>query len=248
MYYVNSNLKIKNSMKNFVIVFVLAIIAIFTSSCNKKQLPDPVLDLPVQYQWDSSTISLIDSVSAAPSIVEGNKLLYRSNLGTRILDYLGVKEGKIEYFIVKAGDTVKVLTKKADTLDGVLSKNQLLVRITPKGGVSKMYFVRCMNGMVSPIDGSMFLGEELYILSEGEGPMHHGATYEQVWDMAGRAHLNLTAYRIDKHGFKHRVRNAGTLEDFKKLSSKFGLVRINTLQPGDRLRKNVDGSWSYLGN
>ena len=235
-------------MKNFVIVFVLAIMAIFTSSCNKKQLSDPVLGLPVQYQWDSSTVSLIDSVSASTSILEANKLLQKSNLGTRILDYLGVKEGKIEYFIIKAGDTVKVLTKKADTLDGVLSKNQLLVRVTPKGGISKMYFVRCMNGMVSPIDdGSMFLGEELYILSEGEGPMHHGATYEQVWDMAGRAHLNLTAYRIDKRGLKHRVRNAGTLDDFKKLSTKYGLVRINALQPGDRLRKNIDGSWDYLG-
>ncbi|MFZ2150469.1 MAG: hypothetical protein WAZ12_05435 [Candidatus Absconditicoccaceae bacterium] len=233
-------------MKNLFVI-ILAIVAILTVSCNKKKLPDPVLDLPVQYQWDSSTVSLIDSVSAAPSIVEGNKLLQKSNLGTRILDYLGVKEGKIEYFIVKAGDTVKVLTKKADTLDGVLSKNQLLVRVTPKGGISNMYFVRCMNGMVSPIDGSMFLGEELYILSEGEGPMHHGATYEQVWEMAGRSHLNLTAYRIDKRGFKHRVRNAGTLEDFKKLSAKYGLVRINTLQPGDRLRKNIDNSWDYLG-
>jgi len=43
------------------------------------------------------------------------------------------------------------------------------------------------------------------------------------------------------------VRNAGTLDDFKKLSTKYGLVRINALQPGDRLRKNIDGSWDYLG-
>lgn len=220
-------------------------------SCRKAdKLPDPVTGVPPIHQWNEATLSIIDSISSAQP-EQARQLIVSANLGQRILDYLQIKTGaKVEYFTIKASskDTVKVLDKNDNVLDGFLTKDQLLVRITPKGGKAKMYFVRCMNGMVSPIDGSIFLGEEIYILSEGEGPMHYGASYTQVWDMAGRSHLNLTAYRIDKKGHKHRVRNARTLDDFKKLSAKYGLVRINTLHPGDRLRKNFDGSWDYLGN
>lgn len=226
---------------------ILAVMAVMMSCRKADKLPDPVTGVPPIHQWNEATLSIIDSISSAQP-EQARQLIAESNLGQRILNYLGIKQGKVEYFIVKNGDTVKVLTKQADTLEGSLTKDQLLVRITPKGGKSQMYFVRCMNGMVSPIDGSVFLGEEIYILSEGEGPMHYGASYAQVWDMAGRSHLNLTAYRIDKKGHKHRVRNARTLDDFKKLSAKYGLVRINSLQPGDRLRKNFDDSWDYLGN
>ncbi len=226
---------------------IVALIGLSFTSCHKK-LPDPVTGLPVTHQWDAATLSVVDSISAAQP-EQARQLIRSSNLGQRILQYLGIKEGaKVEYFVVKASskDTVKVLDKKDNVLDGFLTKDQLLVRITPKGGKAKMYFVRCMNGMVSPIGGATFLGEEIYLLAIGEGPMHHGANYAQVWDMAGRAHLNLTAYSTDKKGHKHRVRNARTLEDFKQLSSKYGLVRINTLQPGDRLRKNFDETWDYL--
>lgn len=228
-------------------LIILAIMAIVVSSCNKnKKMIDPVLDLPVQHEWDSSTLATIDSISYSPSILHATQLLEQSNLGEKIFDYLGIKEGKIEYFMVKAGDTVKVKTDMVDTI-GVLYKNQLLVRIT-KDGNKVMYFVHCMNGMVSPIKESYtFLGEEVYILSKGEGPMHHGATYSQVWDMAERANLVLTAYRTDIKGLKYRVRDAKSLQDFKNLSSKYGLVRINTLQPGDRLKKTINNSWHYLG-
>lgn len=234
-------------MKTNIFLAIVAVIVISFASC-KRSLPDPVTGVPPIHQWDEVTLAIVDSISSSTPD-QARAIIQSSNLGERILQYLNIKEGaKIEYFVIKASskDTVKVLDKNDNILDGFLAEDQLLVRITVKGEKSKMYFVRCMNGMVSPIDGSTFLGEEIYILAVGEGPMHHGATYAQVWDMAGRAGLNLTAYKIDKKGLKHRVRNARTLQDFKELSSKYGLVRINTLQPGDRVRKNFDGSWDYL--
>lgn len=235
-------------MKSTIVLAIIAVsISLVFSSC-KKSLPDPVTGVPPVHQWDASTLDSIDSISTAQP-EQARQLIASSNLGQRVLDYLGIKGAvKMEYYIVKSSskDTIKVLDKHDHVLEGILTNDQLLVRITPKGGKAKMFFVRCMNGMVSPIGGSTFLGEEIYILAIGEGPMHHGATYAQVWNMAGRYHLILTAYRTDKKGHQHRVRNASSLEDFKQLSSKYGIVRINSLQPGDRLRKNFDGSWDYL--
>lgn len=237
-------------MKSTIVLAIIIIavsISLVFSSC-KKSLPDPVTGVPPVHQWDGATVSTIDSISTAQP-EQARQLIASSNLGQRILDYLGIKGAvKMEYYIVKASskDTVKVLDKHDNILEGILTKDHLLVRVTPKGGKAQMFFVRCMNGMVSSIDGSTFLGEEIYILAIGEGPMHHGATYAQVWNMAGRYHLILTAYRTDKKGHQHRVRNAQSLDDFKQLASKYGIVRINSLQPGDRLRKNFDGSWDYL--
>lgn len=234
------------------LILVLAVMTVFIASCGKKNLPDPVLGVPPIHQWNESTLAIVDSISSAAHAQpeQARQMIASTNLGQRILDYLNLKGAKIEYFVVNSSskDTVKVLDKNDKVLSGFLTKDQLIVRITPKGGKAKVYFVRCMNGIVSPIDGSSFIGEEIYILSEGEGPMHYGATYAQVWNMTERYRLNLTAYRIDKKGHKHRVRNARTLDDFKKLSEKYGLVRINTIHPGDRLRKSFDGSWDYLGN
>lgn len=233
-------------MKSTIVLAIIAVsISLVFSSC-KKSLPDPVIGVPPVHQWDGATVSTIDSISTAQP-EQARQLIASSNLGQRILDYLGIKGAKIEYYVIKASskDTVKVLDKDENVLNGFLTKDQLLVRVTPKGCKAEMYFVRCMNGMVSSIDGSTFLGEEIYILAIGEGPMHHGATYAQVWDMACRYNLILTAYR-NKKGHQHRVRNAESLEDFKQLASKYGVVRINSLQPGDRLRRNFDGSWDYL--
>lgn len=232
----------------FLMVMVAIVVSVTISSCKKTTLPEPVTGVPPMHQWDDATVSTIDSISTVQP-GQARELIASSNLGQRILEYLGVKGAvKIEYYVIKASskDTVKVLDKNDNVLEGILTKDQLLVRVTPKGGKAQMYFVRCMNGMVSPIGESTFLGEEIYILAIGEGPMHHGATYAQVWNMAGRYNLILTAYRTDKKGHQHRVRNAQSLDDFKQLASKYGIVRINSLQPGDRLRKNFDSSWDYL--
>lgn len=228
-------------MKTKIMFLLLAMVVAFASCKKTTKLPDPVLDLPVQHQWEQSEISVIDSISASTSVAEARAMIGRSGLTENILKYLGIKNAKVEYYIIKAGkDTLKVTDTLGNTFNGILSKDQLLAKITTPDGKSRSFFVRCMNGMVSPVNGE-YVGSEIYTLAEGEGPMHYGATYEQVWDMAVRYNLILTAYRK-----KHKVRDAKSLQDFQSLAAQYGIVRINSLQPGDRLKKNFDGSWDYL--
>lgn len=238
--------------RNFIIIVVaiIAAVSIVILAQRKKTEPlkDVVLDLPVQHEWTAKERSVIDSISATTTVAEARAIIKRSGLTERILSLLNIKKARAQYYILKAGkDTLKVTDKIGNTIDGLLNKNQLLIKIiTPDGKIQK-FFVRCMNGMVSPInDNATYVGEEIYTLAEGEGPMNYDATYAQVWDMCTRYHLELAAFSRDKRNNQKKIKVIKSLGEFHRLSAKYPIVKINALQPGDRFRKNFDGSWDYL--
>lgn len=230
----------------FLLIISLAIVA---ACSHPKTLPDPVLDLPVQHGWEPGILSVIDSISSSPSTEAAREIISRTDLTRNILNYLDIREARVQYYIIRASakDTVRVTDISGAVLEGFLRQNQLLVKITTKDGKSRSYFVRCMNGMVDPInDSAIYIGELIYTLAEGEGPMSYGATYEQVWSMCTRYHLQLAAFSRDKRNNQKKIKVVKSLTEFRKLSAKYPIVKINSLQPGDRFRKNIDGSWDYL--
>jgi len=255
---------------NIIAVLVLAVTSICICSCtntNKQtDLPDAV-DSFTNYQWDEESINLINKVEASTSVEEAKQILVESNLSDKIISYLSNKNGgvsKLEYnFLQPNGDTLIVTDTIGTELRSMISQQRLVVIITYSNGQTEIMFVKCLNGLVSKVSfkDEDFIGMELYTLNQNQGPMHYGATWDDLWNMvyrfnSGSEDLKLYFHAYKKDGYrvkidlsnKDRLKSATNQYTIKLSKGTSNTNSRTQLEPGDKFRKNMNGSWEFLPN
>lgn len=249
-----------------VLISLLITICSCTNTNKQTDLPDAV-DSFTNYQWDQESINIIDRVEASTSVEDAKQILMESGLSDKIISYLSNKNGgvsKLEYnFLQPNGDTLIVTDTIGTELRSMISQQRLVVIITYSNGQTEIMFVKCLNGLVSKVSfkDEDFIGMELYTLNQNQGPMHYGATWDDLWNMVYRFNTGSDDLQLYFHAYKkdgHRVKiNLSNKDRLKKATNEY-TIKISKgnaepssriqLEPGDRFRKNMNGNWEFLPN
>ena len=248
-------------MKKIIFLFVVFLLFLFSCKNNENQkLPDVVTSF-TNHDWSQDVDSVITKIESSTTVEEAKVIVSQSSLAKKIREMSpGVEKMRFS-FLSPSGDTLTVEDTLGNKIQGFIDRKRLVVTLFFLHGDSKTFFVACMNGLLTPVNGEEVIGEEVYYLATGEGPIHHGATWEELWDMVSRFNKGKTCK--DNRLFFHAYRKNGrrvlvdlsTLKKVKRRSKKF-LIKLSLggcnpstrhqLPPGSRFIKKIDGFWEFI--
>lgn len=242
--------------KMFFLFFVIVVVSLFFSSCKKEVARVNVVTAFTNHDWPDEVDQYIAQIEASTTVEEARALIITSGLQRRIEE---INKGHVLSFIFlsPSGDTLTAVDTLGNKVSGFIDHKRLLVKMED----GKVFFVVCMNGLLTPIHNPEIIGEVLYVLGYAEGPMHHGATWDELWNMVKRFNTGKTCkdqklyfHAYDRYG-NRRIVDLSTLKRVKKSSKKYRIkLSVGGCNPstrhqlslGSRFRRNIDGTWEYL--